>query len=172
GRQKQTPPMYSALKRAGQPLYRLARSGVTVERAAREVELFELELLRLETAGLELEILCSKGTYVRALAEDLAQALGTCGHATAPASQPRDLSLSGRARSLKGRASAAPVPARAGRCAGGRSGCTSGRIQRTRRPSPECGSPCRKRSPAGGPRRAKRLSPHRAPGSGRPWRMP
>ncbi|OLB11020.1 MAG: tRNA pseudouridine(55) synthase TruB [Gammaproteobacteria bacterium 13_2_20CM_66_19] len=83
GRQKQTPPMYSALKRAGQPLYRLARSGVTVERAAREVELFELELLRLETAGLELEILCSKGTYVRALAEDLAQALGTCGHVSA-----------------------------------------------------------------------------------------
>src|SRR5204863_326322 len=83
GRQKQTPPMYSALKRAGQPLYRLARSGVTVGRAAREVELFELELLRLETAGLELEMLCSKGTYVRALAEDLAQALGTCGHVSA-----------------------------------------------------------------------------------------
>jgi len=75
--------MYSALKRAGQPLYKLARAGVTVARAARDIELFELALLALGPASLELEALCSKGTYIRVLAEDLAAALGTCGHVTA-----------------------------------------------------------------------------------------
>jgi tRNA pseudouridine55 synthase len=83
GRQRQTPPMYSALKRDGQPLYRLARAGKTVAREAREVELFELALLALGPARLELETLCSKGTYIRALGEDLAEALGTCGHLSA-----------------------------------------------------------------------------------------
>ena len=80
GRQLQTPPMYSALKRDGQPLYRLARAGLTVAREAREVELFELELLALGASTLELEVLCSKGTYVRVLGEQLAEALGSCGH--------------------------------------------------------------------------------------------
>jgi len=75
--------MYSAVKRAGQPLYKLARAGVTVARAARAIELFELALLALGPASLELEALCSKGTYIRVLAEDLAAALGTCGHVTA-----------------------------------------------------------------------------------------
>lgn len=83
GSQTQIPPMYSALKRAGQPLYKLARAGVTVARAARDIELFELSLLALGPASLELEALCSKGTYIRVLAEDLAAALGTCGHVTA-----------------------------------------------------------------------------------------
>src|SRR2546423_7444685 len=83
GPQTQTPPMYSAVKRAGQPLYKLARAGVTVARAARAIELFELTLLVLGPATLELEALCSKGTYIRVLAEDLAAALGTCGHVTA-----------------------------------------------------------------------------------------
>jgi tRNA pseudouridine55 synthase len=79
----QVPPMYSAIKRAGQPLYRLARQGVTVPRAARAIEISELTLLHLAGATLELETLCSKGTYVRVLAEDIAGALGTCGHVTA-----------------------------------------------------------------------------------------
>src|SRR5256885_7598056 len=83
GPQTQTPPMYSAVKRAGQPLYKLARAGVTVAPAARAIELFELTLLVLGPATLELEALCSKGTYIRVLAEDLAGALGTCGHVTA-----------------------------------------------------------------------------------------
>jgi len=83
GPQRQIPPMYSALKRAGQPLYKLARAGVTVARAARDIELFELALLALGPASLELEALCSKGTYIRVLAEDLAAALGTCGHVVA-----------------------------------------------------------------------------------------
>jgi tRNA pseudouridine55 synthase len=80
---RQVPPMYSALKRDGQPLYRLARAGVTVERAPREIEIFELALVSQTDEAIELDVLCSKGTYVRTLAEDIAQALGTCGHVTA-----------------------------------------------------------------------------------------
>jgi tRNA pseudouridine55 synthase len=72
--------MYSALKRDGQPLYKLARAGIEVERAARDIEIFTLELLTSSASHLELEVLCSKGTYVRTLAEDIAKALGTCGH--------------------------------------------------------------------------------------------
>ncbi len=80
GRGRQVPPMYSALKQDGRPLYQLARAGVTVERAARDIEIFALEPVS-ETAGqLELDVLCSKGTYVRTLAEDIARSLGTCGH--------------------------------------------------------------------------------------------
>lgn len=82
GRQTQIPPMYSALKRDGQPLYKLARAGIEVERAPRDIEIFELRLLASEPAMLSLEVLCSKGTYVRTLAEDIAGALGTCGHVT------------------------------------------------------------------------------------------
>jgi tRNA pseudouridine55 synthase len=82
GPQTQVPPMYSAIKRHGQPLYRLARAGVTVERAARDIELFALGVISVSQAALELEVLCSKGTYVRVLAEDIAAALGTCGHVT------------------------------------------------------------------------------------------
>jgi tRNA pseudouridine55 synthase len=83
GIQRQVPPMYSALKREGRPLYALARAGVTVERAAREIEIFELTPVSLMAQAVELEVLCSKGTYVRTLAEDIARALGTCGHVTA-----------------------------------------------------------------------------------------
>jgi tRNA pseudouridine55 synthase len=83
GTRQQVPPMYSALKRDGQPLYRLARSGVTVERAARTIELSQLELIALSACSLELETLCSKGTYIRVLAEELAAALGTLGHVSA-----------------------------------------------------------------------------------------
>jgi tRNA pseudouridine55 synthase len=80
GRQMQVPPMYSALKRDGQPLYKLARAGVEVEREARDIELFQLVVLDSGPTQIELEAVCSKGTYVRVLAEDLAKALGTCGH--------------------------------------------------------------------------------------------
>ncbi|HZT05337.1 MAG TPA: tRNA pseudouridine(55) synthase TruB [Steroidobacteraceae bacterium] len=83
GRSHQIPPMYSALKRDGRPLYELARAGVTVERAPREIEIFALEPVSLSEDSAELDVLCSKGTYVRTLAEDIAQALGTCGHVTA-----------------------------------------------------------------------------------------
>lgn len=80
GELDQVPPMYSALKRDGQPLYKLARRGLEVERAARRVRIDALALERLEPAALEFHVRCSKGTYVRTLAEDLARALGTVGH--------------------------------------------------------------------------------------------
>jgi tRNA pseudouridine55 synthase len=80
---RQVPPMYSALKRGGRPLYELARAGVVVERAARPIEIFDLRLLAQQGESIDLETLCSKGTYVRTLAEDIARALGTCGHVTA-----------------------------------------------------------------------------------------
>jgi tRNA pseudouridine55 synthase len=83
GATQQVPPMYSALKHEGQPLYRLARAGVTVERAPRPIELTELSLIALTGTTLEVETLCSKGTYVRVLAEDIAAALGTLGHVSA-----------------------------------------------------------------------------------------
>jgi len=83
GTRSQVPPMYSALKQGGEPLYRLARAGVTVERAARTIELYELRLLALGSRSLELETRCSKGTYVRVLAEEIAEALGTVGFVSA-----------------------------------------------------------------------------------------
>jgi tRNA pseudouridine55 synthase len=83
GSQAQVPPMFSALKRDGQPLYKLARAGITVERAPRHIEITELSLLGLGDGQLELSALCSKGTYIRVLAEDIASFLGTCGHVSA-----------------------------------------------------------------------------------------
>lgn len=80
GRQMQIPPMYSAIKQGGQPLYKLARAGVEVERAPREIEITELTVVAFGADALELEVSCSKGTYVRTLAEDISKALGTCGH--------------------------------------------------------------------------------------------
>jgi tRNA pseudouridine55 synthase len=80
GPQKQIPPMYSAIKRDGQPLYKLARAGVEVERAPRDIELFDFAVRELDAGSIQLETSCSKGTYIRTLAEDIARALGTCGH--------------------------------------------------------------------------------------------
>lgn len=80
GSQTQVPPMYSALKHQGQRLYKLARQGIEIERQPREIEICGLELLSLEADALELEVVCSKGTYVRTLIEDIARALGTVAH--------------------------------------------------------------------------------------------
>jgi len=80
GEQWQVPPMYSALKHGGRRLYQLARAGEEVERPARRIYLHELELLKLEADLLSLRVGCSKGTYVRTLAEDIASRLGTVGH--------------------------------------------------------------------------------------------
>jgi tRNA pseudouridine55 synthase len=77
---EQVPPMYSALKHEGQPLYALARAGETVERAARRITIHELELVAHEGELLRLRVLCSKGTYIRTLAADLGLALGTVAH--------------------------------------------------------------------------------------------
>jgi tRNA pseudouridine55 synthase len=78
GRLQQVPPMYSAVKREGQPLYRLARRGETVERASRTVDIHELILLDWTAPALVVEVACSPGTYIRSLAHDLGQLLG-CG---------------------------------------------------------------------------------------------
>jgi tRNA pseudouridine55 synthase len=80
GRQQQVPPMYSALKRGGVPLYKLARRGIDVARPAREVEIRRLELVQRGEDRLEFAATCSKGTYVRVLAADLGRALGTVAH--------------------------------------------------------------------------------------------
>lgn len=76
----QIPPMYSALKRGGVPLYRLARKGITVPRAERRVTIHAIDLVRCEWPELELTLRCTKGTYVRTLVADVAAALGTVGH--------------------------------------------------------------------------------------------
>jgi len=79
----QVPPMYSALKKDGKKLYELAREGIEVERAARALTIYKLSLTPLSDQQLQLTVTCSKGTYVRVLAEDIAKALGTVGHLTA-----------------------------------------------------------------------------------------
>ncbi len=83
GEIEQIPSMYSALKHNGQPLYKLARQGIEVEREPRRVTIHELELLSFELgnpAYIEVAIRCTKGTYVRSIAEDLGKALGCGAH--------------------------------------------------------------------------------------------
>ncbi len=82
GETSQVPPMYSAIKQGGVPLYRLARAGEVVERPARKVRIESLELIDMGSNVLECRVVCGKGTYVRVLAEDVAVALGTVGHVT------------------------------------------------------------------------------------------
>lgn len=83
GEIQQIPSMYSALKHQGVPLYKLARAGKTVERKVRTVSIYELNLISYEGANLELDIRCSKGTYVRTIADDLGEHLGVGAHVTA-----------------------------------------------------------------------------------------
>jgi tRNA pseudouridine55 synthase len=83
GRIRQVPPMYSALKHQGQRLYKLARAGQEVPREAREVTVHSLRLLNWEPPLLVFRVHCSKGTYVRTLAEDIARELGSCAHLVA-----------------------------------------------------------------------------------------
>jgi tRNA pseudouridine55 synthase len=80
---EQIPPMYSALKRDGVPLYKLARQGTEVERKPRQISISAIELVRFEAPFLELRVRCSKGTYIRVLGEDIAVALGTVAHLAA-----------------------------------------------------------------------------------------
>jgi tRNA pseudouridine55 synthase len=83
GQIQQIPPMHSALKRDGQPLYKLARQGIAVERAARQVTISELRLLAFSGERCRLRVACSKGTYIRVLAEDLGNVLECGAHLTA-----------------------------------------------------------------------------------------
>ena len=74
----QTPPMYSALKHEGKPLYKLARSGIEIERKSRPARIDSLEIIEWQPPVVTLDIVCGKGTYIRSLANDLGEALG-CG---------------------------------------------------------------------------------------------
>ncbi len=83
GEIQQVPPMHSAVKVNGQPLYKLAHQGLEIEREPRTVTIHELEMTRLEGDELDIRLRCSKGTYVRALAEEIGEALGCGAHLSA-----------------------------------------------------------------------------------------
>lgn len=83
GEQLQMPPMFSALKQGGRPLYELARAGQEVERAARPVSIYRLELLDWNGRELRIEVECSRGTYIRVLAHELGQRAGCGAHLAA-----------------------------------------------------------------------------------------
>ena len=80
GNINQVPPMYSALKQNGTPLYKLARKGIVIERSPRPVTIHELNFLEFDDAVLSLEVFCSKGTYIRTLVEDIGKSLGCGGY--------------------------------------------------------------------------------------------
>ena len=80
GEVEQVPPMHSAIKMNGVPLYKLARKGITVERESRLVTLYQICIVEFVNSELELEISCSKGTYIRTIADDLGQELGCGAH--------------------------------------------------------------------------------------------
>jgi tRNA pseudouridine55 synthase len=80
GRRQQVPPMYSALKRAGVPLYELARRGIEVDREPRDIEIRRLALVARAADRIDFVVECSKGTYVRVLAAEIGEGLGTVAH--------------------------------------------------------------------------------------------
>lgn len=80
GDQQQVPPMYSAVKIGGQPLYKAARAGKTLDRPARPVTIYHIEVTALALPCVTLRVRCSKGTYIRTLCADIGQALGVGGH--------------------------------------------------------------------------------------------
>ena len=79
----QTPPMYSAIKHQGKPLYEYARAGITIERKSRQVTIYQIDIVEFAYPTLIINVRCSKGTYIRTLAEDIAQHIGTVAHLTA-----------------------------------------------------------------------------------------
>ncbi|MEC8963896.1 MAG: tRNA pseudouridine(55) synthase TruB [Pseudomonadota bacterium] len=99
GKSKQIPSMFSALKYQGKPLYHYARQGIEIEREPRDIEVYELDVLRIELPFVEMRIKCSKGTYIRSIVDDLGQNLG-CGayvtrlHRTEVADYPTDKMVS------------------------------------------------------------------------------
>lgn len=80
GRIPQVPPMYSAIKVNGMPLYSLARKGIEVERKAREITVYSLDVRNIESTLITFRVHCSKGTYIRTLVSDIGDALGVGGH--------------------------------------------------------------------------------------------
>lgn len=83
GKIEQVPPMFSALKHQGVPLYRYARKGMVLDRAVRKIEIYQLELKRFNDNQFDILVSCSKGTYIRTLVEDIGDALGVGAHVTA-----------------------------------------------------------------------------------------
>ena len=82
GEQQQVPPMYSALKHKGQPLYKFARQGIEIERKSRHIKIYDISLISFTSDSFTLDVCCSKGTYIRTLVEDISHGLGTGGHVT------------------------------------------------------------------------------------------
>jgi tRNA pseudouridine55 synthase len=80
GRISQQPPMYSALKHEGQPLYKLARKGIEVDRKQREVSIYDIDLLNINSPYVTFRVACSKGTYIRTLCDDIGKKLGVGAH--------------------------------------------------------------------------------------------
>lgn len=80
GEIEQIPPMYSALKRDGKPLYEYARQGIELEREARRVKIYSIEVVSFSPTEVVLDVFCSKGTYIRTLAQDIGRALGCFAH--------------------------------------------------------------------------------------------
>ena len=80
GEIEQIPPMYSALKFEGRPLYEYAREGIEIERKSRQIKIFDIKLINIEKSIITIEVLCSKGTYIRTLAEDIGQTMGCGAH--------------------------------------------------------------------------------------------
>lgn len=80
GRIKQIPPMFSAIKIGGETLYKLARKGIEIERPERTVEIYEISINKIELPFFDMVVLCSKGTYIRTLCEDIGNSLGTGAH--------------------------------------------------------------------------------------------
>ena len=89
GEIKQLPPMYSALKHHGVPLYKLARKGISIKRKVRPVTIHKIGLMNFDNNIAEIDVTCSKGTYIRTLADDLGQELG-CGCLLYTSPSPRD----------------------------------------------------------------------------------
>lgn len=83
GELQQVPPMYSALKHQGQPLYKLAREGIEVKRKARQIHIYDIRVITHDSHSFTLDVDCSKGTYIRTLVQDIAAELGTVGHVSA-----------------------------------------------------------------------------------------
>ena len=80
GKQKQTPPQYSAIKINGKKAYEYARAGQAIELTPRDIEIYNIKLLKIEEKEITFEVYCSKGTYIRVLCEDIAKTLGTVGY--------------------------------------------------------------------------------------------
>lgn len=80
GAQKQLPPMYSAVKVGGKPLYKAARAGQTIDRAERTISIYHLDIVARNGRDVTLQVVCSKGTYIRTLCADIGQTLGVGGH--------------------------------------------------------------------------------------------